>query len=213
MQNQNFAQKFLLEFTKQLIESSKPQIVIELEQKEKISEPEEIKHLGNLKKIPKIIRKPKQKIIPIKKPPIPQKLTIPKIKLPPRFQNIQPVLTKREIDLGKLNPILEDQTVNSIECYGPNIPITVITRTGQKRKTQIVLTKEEIGKIIETFSKITRIPALEGVYKVAAGNLVLLSSISEIIGTKFVIRKITQQPTGIPRLPQRRIPPKRMIRK
>jgi hypothetical protein len=221
MQNQksDFAQKFLLEFTKQLIEISKPQIVIELEQKEKIPKPEEIKHLENLKIPKKLIKQkivPIQKKFPIKKLPIktiPQKLTIPKIKLPPRFQNIQPVSTKREIDLGKLNPILEDQTINSIECYGPNVPITIITRTDQKRNTKIVLTKEEIDKVINTFSTITRIPALEGVYKVAAGNLVLLSSISEIIGTKFVIRKIPQL-TKIPkqRMLSRKMPPKQPLR-
>lgn len=234
MQNQktDFAKIFLLEFTKQLIENSKPKGIVEIEQKEKIEEPEEIKHLETLEKIPKrkniiknIIKRKKsviQKIIPrpippqnipIKKPilkQLPRKLIIPGQRLPPRFQNIKPAPTKREIDLGKLNPIIEDPTVNSLECDGPNIPIKINTKMGQKRNTKITLTKEEINAIISTFSKVTRIPALEGIYKVAAGNLILLSVISEIIGAKFVIKKIPQSPQGIP---PRGMPPQRMIRR
>ena len=238
MQNQksNFAQIFLLEFTKQLIENSRPTGVIEIEQKEKIKESEEITHLENLaprvypeKSLKKIFTKgkktpiskpqvpiselrhltskiqiPKQKIIP-KKLPI-RKLTIPEQKLPPRFQNIRPTPTKEEIDLEKLNPIITDPMAHSIECDGPNIPIKVITKTGQKRTTKIDLKKEEINKIINTFSTATRIPALEGVYKVAIGTLVLLSVISEVVGTKFVIRKIQpQRNLQIKKFPQRQM--------
>ncbi len=230
-QKTDFATIFLLEFTKQLIENSKSQEIIELEKKEKIIEPEEIKYLEKLEvknkrqkkfpiKIPLI--KQAQQINLIKKPLIKQtlqKLIIPKTKLPPRFQNIQPISTKREIDLGKLNPVLEDPMAQSIECGGPNTQIKIITSRG-KKITKIILTKEEINKIIETFSKITRIPAMEGIYKVAAGNLILLAVISEIIGTKFVIRKIPQQTQRIPnqrfplrRMPQRPMQKRRMVRR
>lgn len=242
MQNQksDFAQKFLLEFTKQLIENSKSRGIIEIENArlqvhpetfstkiftkgKKIETPKEIKDLEKLtpkRKIPlKSMFLPTQKIIPInkplpKQPTPPQKLTIPGSKLPPQFQNIRPIPTKREIDLGKLNPIIKDPAVNSIECDGPNFPIKIITR-GTKKTTGISLTKEEIDTIINTFSTITRIPVLEGIYKVAAGNLILLSVISEVIGTKFVIRKIPQQPQGRLRgpqgIPMQRLPPRQMI--
>lgn len=241
-QKSDFAIHFLLEFTKQLIENSKPQRIIEIEQKEEISKPEEIQLLEKIEKHPKrkkttskefkkeinsnpipiqkILTKPQQtpetkRTIPNLQPSTPESqpktkrevLTIPKPHLPPKFQDIKPIPTKREIDLGKLNPILEDPMINSIECDGANTPIKIITKTGQKKNTKIVLTKEEINKIIEKFSTITRIPALEGVYKVAVGNLIFLSAISEIIGAKFVIRKIPQQPT---RTPVQRLPPKRM---
>lgn len=227
IQKSNFAQIFLLEFTKQLIKNSKPRGIIEIEQKEKIEEPEEIKHLEKIKNTPKKIIKPKllptQKIIhqqisqtPIK--PI-QKLTIPGHKLPPRFQEIKPISTKREINLEKLNPIIGDPIVNAMECDGPNIPIKIITKTGAKRTTKIVLTKEEINTIIQTFSTITRIPALEGIYKVAAGNLILLSVISEVVGTKFVIKKIPEQLINIPkqkippRIPNQRLLPQRILQR
>ncbi|MCW8966256.1 MAG: hypothetical protein OQK82_06190, partial [Candidatus Pacearchaeota archaeon] len=130
-----------------------------------------------------------------------QKLTLPNEPLPQRFQNIQPTATKREIELGKLNKIIEDPYVQSIECDGPNKQIKVLSKRG-KSLTNTQLTKEEIDKIIQTFSEITRIPIMEGVYKVAAGNLILLAVISEVIGTKFVIRKINRQEQ------QRQMPPR-----
>ena len=224
-QTSDFFQKFLLEFTKQLIENSKPKGIIEVEQKEKIPEPKEFKDLEELKNIPKkkkiisieksnIQQSPRELQKPVNKQQI-QRLTIPEQKLPPQFQHINPVPTEKEINLGKLNPILKDQMANSIECDGPNVPIIVITKTGQKRKTQVVLTKEEIDTIINTFSTETRIPALEGVYKVAAGNLIFLAVISEVIGSKFVIRKIPPQQSANRQM-QRGFgnrPPQRMIRR
>ncbi|MEN7982732.1 MAG: hypothetical protein ABFQ65_04775, partial [Nanoarchaeota archaeon] len=144
-----------------------------------------------------------------------QKLTIPKPKLPPRFQDIHPVPTEKKIDLGKLNPIIKDPIVQSIECDGPNIQIKIITKTGKKRDIKIILTEEEINKVIETFSQITKIPPIEGIYKVAAGNLIFLATISKVIGSKFVIRKIPQQQRqNIQMRKQRRFPnPKKIIRR
>lgn len=233
MQNQksDFAQKFILEFTKELIKNSQSKKIIELEPIKKLEKSQEFKDLENLhtKTYPKKYFPKRtqfvvpQKIIPIQKPiikkPLPQqrylktfsqktftgnkKLTIPEQKLPPQFQHIRPTQTKLEIDLGKLNPIIKDPRVNAIECNGPNIPIKIITNNGMKKPTKIILTKEEINIIINTFSTLTRIPASEGIYKVAAGNLILLSVISNVIGTKFVIKKIPPK-----RIPNQRLPPR-----
>lgn len=214
-QTQDFAKIFLIEFTRQLILKSQPRKTIEITQKEKIPHPQEIQELNKVQKITRQKKPIKKLPLPITKthviPQTPQiqqnkiaqsqnkkqqlpVLTIPEQRLPPQFQNIIPTATERKIDLEKLNQIIENPAVISIECEGPNTPIIQIDRTGQKKPTQITLTKEEIDNIINTFSTLTKIPALEGVYKVAAGNLILLSTISEVIGTKFVIRKIPKLP-------------------
>jgi hypothetical protein len=201
-QKNDFATKFLLGFTKNLIENSRRDKIIELNQKEKIAMPREINQISKLKTPKKImptqnrIQKnfPQQKIIPQGHN---QFLTIPKQKIPPRFQDINPTPTRSGIDLGKLNQIINNPMTQAVECDGQNTFIKVISKDGRKSETQIILTKEEIDKIIETFSQLTKIPKVEGVYKVASGNLILMAVVSEVVGSKFVIKKIAPQQQNI----------------
>jgi len=197
-QKKDFGITFLLGFTNHLIKNSNTHKIIEIKQREKINEPKEILKLQQLEKIP--IRKRKFisiKSLPLKKSIIPnqniKKLTIPHQRLPPKFQDIKPLPTKIEINLGKLNPIIENPTTNAIECKGPNFPISIITQIGSKKNTNIILSKEEINKILQTFSQASKIPLTEGVYKVAAGKLLILAVISEITGSRFIIKKIPIQ--------------------
>jgi len=117
-------------------------------------------------------------------------LRIPEPKLPPRFQYLHPTraVVKSPLNLGQLNVFITNRATQSVECNGPNQPI--IIRNPGEQKTQISLTKEEIDKVIEAFSKATKIPISEGVYKVAFGNLTLLAVISEEVGSKFIIKNI-----------------------
>jgi hypothetical protein len=117
---------------------------------------------------------------------------IPDSKLPPHIQYLKPVPINKDIDLAKLNPLINDSIVRAIECYGPGENIVVKGGMGVK-KTAIILEKEEIDNIIQRFSKETKIPVQEGVFKVAAGRLILTAIISEIVGSKFLIKKITQE--------------------
>jgi hypothetical protein len=216
MQTNDFASKFLLAFTKSLIENSGKHKIVELEQRKKEPMPQEIKKIQTINNPKKIIKKSALQIKnPVKQPPIAipqarlqpreapiqkiqnpnsrQVLTIPKQKIPPKFQNINPVPTKREVDLGNLNLMINNPMTQAIECDGENIPLRIVSRDGRKTQSQITLTKEEIDKVINIFSEMTKIPPLEGVYKVATGNLILMAIISEVIGSKFVIKKITAQ--------------------
>jgi hypothetical protein len=112
--------------------------------------------------------------------------------LPEHIQYLRPNPTNKDIDLSKLNPLINDPMVNAIECYGPDENVVVKGRMGIK-KTPIVLTKEEINDTIDRFSKETKIPVQEGVFKVVAGRLILLAIISEVVGSKFVIKKMTHE--------------------
>jgi len=120
------------------------------------------------------------------------KLIIPETKFPLHIQYIKPVPINKEIDLGKLNPLVNDRFVNEIECYGPNENVMVKGAMGNKR-TGIILTDEEIKTIVNKFSEETRIPAHEGVFKVAAGRLLFSAIVSDTVGSKFIISKIPLQ--------------------
>ncbi len=136
---------------------------------------------------PKVIPRPPLKIRPD------YVLRIPEPKLPPEFQYLRPVPGERQVDLGKLNPLIKDPAVKTIECNGPEKRIVVIGSMGVK-PTNIILNREEIDEIIDKFSEVSKIPIDFGIYKVVIGKLILSAIISDVIGTKFVIKKMMPLP-------------------
>jgi len=119
-------------------------------------------------------------------------LKIPEIPLPATLSYLRPTPTSEWIDVGSLNVLVRDPLVKIIECNGPNENIFVGGIMGYK-KTPIKLSKEEILDILERFSFATNIPISEGLFKAAAGNLVISAVISDVAGIKFVIRKISKE--------------------
>ena len=227
----NFKKLFLLHFTKELILNSASNEVIRLQitmneqakkKKEKIirsvkrnipKNKEEI--IRSIKKnIPKHEAKVKEQISDfskifkrIKPKFYSQKriLTIPEPKLPAHLQYLKPVPRKIEIDLEKLNPLIKDPAVKVIECNGPFEHIIVRGSMGVK-PTNIVLTEEEINRTIRKFSAISKIPIHEGVYRVVTGRFILSAIISEVVSSKFMIKKMFYAPNlGNQTSPQTRI--------
>jgi|TARA_Y100000310_G_scaffold54553_1_gene49974 hypothetical protein len=203
---QEFREIFLLEFTKQLIKTTAPEEIIEIEtildeeEKEKKKEikehvKEKLEEPSTKKLITPRTKSIKQRARKFK--PLLSSLRIPENRFPQRLQYLRPIPQNIELDLGKLNQLIRDPQVQSIECNGENKRI--IVRIPKAKKTEITLNEEEINEIVKEFSSKSRIPIQLGIYKVAAGRLILLSAISEVIGTKFIIRKIPQQQGLIPR--------------
>ena len=62
------------------------------------------------------------------------------------------------------------------------------------KKTNIILSREEVDQIIKKFSETTKIPIQEGIFKVVVGKLILSAIISEVIGSKFIIKKMMYAP-------------------
>ncbi len=120
---------------------------------------------------------------------IPAQLRIPESRLPETVQHFRPIPTQRTIDLGKLNPLIRDSLVKVIECNGPEEKIIVVGRMGRK-STKVILSKEEIDSIINKFSKAAKIPVQEGVFKVVFGRLIFSAIVSEVVSSKFLIRKM-----------------------
>lgn len=228
-----FKKFFLLEFTRQLIrnsatsEVSKMQLTIEKEKENRLIEEKEriqqkIKQREreiliktkkrNTEEIRSIVHAPigliqSQKtphINPFRKSFKKIRLAIPESRLPVHVQYIQPVPINQEIELGKVNSLIADPKVRVIECYGPDENLVVQGSMGIK-KTGIILTSEEINEIIQKFSEETKIPIQEGVFKVVAGRLVFMAIISEIVGSKFIIKKMLSSSLGAPSGMPRRI--------
>lgn len=116
------------------------------------------------------------------------KLVIPDVNLPERFQYLKPIPTREELDLGKLNPLIRNPQIREIECDGPDTEVVIKNPT--PKKTDIFLTTEEIKNVFLAFSKAAKIPIEENIVKIAAGSFVLNGINSDVIGSKFVIRRI-----------------------
>lgn len=119
-------------------------------------------------------------------------LWVPEQRLPEHIQYLKPTPIDKVIDLEKLNPLIKDPFVKTIECNGPGQNIVVKGSMGIK-KTPIILSKEDIDSTIQRFSKETKIPVQEGVFKVVSGRLIFMAIISEVADTKFTINKISPE--------------------
>ncbi len=118
-------------------------------------------------------------------PPI--KLSEPR--LPEHLNYLQPTPTEFSISLGQLNQFIENPRIESIECNGPDSPI--IIRTPQTITTEVTLSKEEIEEILNIFSQTASIPLEEGgVTRIVVGKLILTAIVSELVGSKFIIKKM-----------------------
>jgi hypothetical protein len=91
---------------------------------------------------------------------------------------------------GKLQPLLVDVTVTSIECPGADKTITIV-RAGQVQGTRISLSQMEINGFLKKVSEKSHIPLVEGVFRAAVDNFVLNAVVSGVIGSRFVIKKQT----------------------
>jgi len=190
-----FSKLFLLAFTRELIINSKTKEIIELERilKEKHeieTEKKDIIHGGKsfFPKQEQIYKKTGSFTKPAGINQRSRVLTIPEPKFPPNLQYLKPIPTENQIDLGKLNQLIKDPFVKIVECNGPNEKI--IVSTPSKKLTNISLSKEEINEIIKKFSESAKIPVQEGVFKVAFGKLIFSAIISDVVGSKFIIRKM-----------------------
>jgi len=200
--SKNFQKKILMRFTRELIKHSIQGEVNELKnilEKDKEEKKEEIKEIK--KEVKQILKENPLLKKTFKPLPTPRKikqlkpkiLTIPAQKLPPRFQYLKPTPEEIQIDLEKINPFLKDPTIRIIECNGPDEEI-ILQGTWGRKITQTTLTREEINQIIKKISQTAKIPLTEGIFRVAVGKLIFLAIISEIIGSKFIIKKINYSP-------------------
>ena len=146
-----------------------------------------------LRKLPVIQQKPQQ---------IPQKNTQQPNQLRPFaskessmktqiIQEIKPESRSKPqgFNLGKLEQLLKDPLIQSIECPGQGQNI-LIKKYNKIQGTKITLSQQEINDIITSFSMQAKIPVFGGILKAAVGDLIISAVVSEVIGSRFVINKI-----------------------
>ncbi|MFH1238095.1 MAG: hypothetical protein ABIH79_02570 [archaeon] len=93
-------------------------------------------------------------------------------------------------DYGRIKPLLDDPMISLIECSGAGEPVMIL-RAGQKQLTRITLSPDEIKRILQEISDNAHIPLLEGVFRASVGNFSINAIISDMVGSRFVIRKQT----------------------
>ncbi|MBU3907040.1 MAG: hypothetical protein KKA64_02195 [Nanoarchaeota archaeon] len=205
--SEEFRTLFLIKFTEELINHSKTAEAVSIEKllREKINrniekkEEEKIFHEIiskknlNPKKAGGLRENFRERISQMHNHPLsvpmPPRLTTPSQKIPSAIQNITPMPSNIQLDLGKLNSFVKDPTLTDIECEGAGKNI-LVKRMNNTRQTQVILSKEEIDNIIQRFSQEAKIPVETGIFKVAVGSLVMSAIISDIIGSKFIISKM-----------------------
>ena len=131
-----------------------------------------------------------QRHVPPRHVHLPRVPTVPHTPFPNPLQPKVNKTTGHVEGYGKINAFLEDPTITTIECPGPGKPI-VIVRAGQRQITRIVLGPDEIQDILDTVADEAHIPLLEGVFRAAVDSFAISAVISEMIGSKFVIKKNT----------------------
>lgn len=119
---------------------------------------------------------------PISYPVIPQQKVIP----PPI--NVSKGVSVPMDGYGKINVLINDPSVSTIQCDGANKPISII-RAGQRQITKIVLNKKEIRGILDKVADDAHIPLLEGVFRATVNGFAINAVISEVIGSRFIIKK------------------------
>lgn len=202
--SKKFRIAFMLKFTEQLILHSETPESIILRERLRRKIKSNIEKKVNEQKLNEMIisrsfepEKPhkKEKKIPyseIKKRYSIKRSLIPQTRLPPTVKDITPLADERKLNLGKLNPLINDPTVITMQCDGSGEKITVKRTNGEHRTTGIILDKEEINEIIKKFSQASKIPLQEGVFKTAIGKLLISAIIHNEISSRFIITKISK---------------------
>jgi hypothetical protein len=99
--------------------------------------------------------------------------------------------------LEKIDPLLRDPLVQSVECPGPSKNL-IVNVNGALKTTSVLLSKEEIEQIMNKISDRTRIPLMQGVFKAAISNLIVTAVISDLAGSRFHIEKQRRSQMNLP---------------
>lgn len=165
---------FLEEFTEELILNSLSLgLKQELEEKNKLRE-----NQLNLLLAPKLEFKEELEEKPEEEIDLEEEELKEKLKLP-----------EGDFSLGRIESILLDDSVISIECAGPGRYL-LINRRGRNMPVHMSLTKQEIEDILNYFSKETRIPRIGGIFKAILNNMIITAIDSEFAGPRFIITKM-----------------------
>jgi len=115
--------------------------------------------------------------------------------LPPQIKALKEIRPEAKprpegFALGKIDYLLKNREIQLIECLGPGKNL-LVKRYNKINTTKIVLDQEEITDILYSFAVQAKIPVVGGILKAAVGDLVVSAVISEFVGSRFIITKLT----------------------
>ncbi len=156
-------------FTKELILNSVPGL------KEKIKKQQE-KLIEFLPFVPSTQR-PEEEIPPA--PPELARLPIPGAPTP----------LIAGINFSKLTGLIQNPTINTIECPGPYR--NIIYRTYNIRKSSpIALSREEMQDLVMQFSRRAKVPVIEGLFRAWVDKFLISATIQRGQTTNFILQKV-----------------------
>lgn len=144
----------------------------------KLDRQESILHTQPLRIIP-------QKIQRLIKPMQSQRIIQQKVFTPKQTNEPDP----RRVYM-KILPLLKDPFVTHIECSGPGIPVEITSSNDNlKKRTRIMLQKEEIKEFLKYAADQARIPLIEGVFKAMVDDYYISAVFSDVTDPRFMIKK------------------------
>lgn len=175
---QDFQSHFLIEFTRELIKNSDKGTIIEL--KDMIKREEKLIP----KKIKEEVPEKKENIKDIISIPAQRVLKVPRVKIPATIKYLE---NKEEINFGKIDTLIKNPLVKTIECEGPEEKL-IVDGTKGKKTIDLSLSEEEIKRVIKEFSELSEKP-IGDIFNATVGNLEINAIVSDIAGSKFIIKK------------------------
>lgn len=174
MSKPNVRRMFLEEFVKELIRNSTPA-------PPSATETEEIYEASNYTmpntELPVAHGEEERQVISIMPP------ELPKTREAEQVQD--------SLDWGKVLPLIQDPSVNMIECPGPGKNVTV-KQNGMMAATAFSLTKEEIRELLDRVQSITGTTAQEGILQAQTSFTTITGILSDYVGDRFIIQKKNQ---------------------
>jgi hypothetical protein len=187
-----------------VIERPEPRIIVARNMEElvaPIGRVESVRPNTNVVQVPPKAILPQRQVVmpqPSLKPVAPEPRPAP-VFIPEREVQSAPVLVAPAMDegpvdkeeaYGKISPLLNDPSISTIECLGADKELMII-RAGQKQRTRIVLSAGEIKGVLERVADDAHIPLIEGVFRASVPGFSINAVISDMIGNRFVIKKVT----------------------
>jgi len=99
-----------------------------------------------------------------------------------------PATSNHILELGKLNPLIADETVTMIQCDGANMPLK-ITKERRVEEIDIILGEEEIKSVIKAFANAGGQPITEPLFKTSFKGIIFSAVISAFAGSRFTITR------------------------
>jgi len=108
---------------------------------------------------------------------------------PRAFARPEPAGEVAGIKFGKLTPIIQNPSINVIECPGPGREI--IIRTYNIRKPYpVVLSKGEMQKLIEQFAEKAKVPVINGLMRAWIDKFMISATIVNNQVENFILQKV-----------------------